>query len=178
MKRFVPVVFLLMAACATTASAGIYVGASALSTSAEFQDAAASFDTNATAWKAFAGVTFFKFVGLEASYRDLGSHSGTSGSNSVKADLTAYDLSLRGVLPVGKNIQLFAKAGYADITSKGSFDDVEGVLSTFDQSSWQFMYGVGLDWTFFMGLGLRAEWEQYDVETSLNSFSVGAYWRF
>jgi hypothetical protein len=178
MKRWIPVAIMLVAGYATSASAGIYFGASALSTSAEFQDAAASFDTKATAWKAFGGMTFFKFVGVEASYRDLGSHSGTSGYNSVKADLTAYDLSVRGILPVGKNIQLFAKAGYADITSKGSFDNLEGVPTIFDESSWQFMYGVGVDWTFFMGLGVRAEWEQYEVETSLNSFSVGAYWRF
>lgn len=177
MRRFVPVLFLLMAACATSASAGICVGASALSTSAEFQDAAASFDTSATAWKAFAGMTFFKFVGVEASYRDLGSHSDTAGANSVKADLEAYDLSVRGILPVGKKIQLFAKVGYANISSKGSFT-IDEAVSTFDEDNWQMLYGVGVDWTFFMGLGVRAEWETYDVDTSLNSLSVGAYWRF
>ncbi len=177
MKRWIPVAFLTIAAYATSASAGMYLGASVVSTSAEFQDAAVGFDTKATAWKAFGGFTFFKFVGLEASYRDLGSHSGTSASNSVSADLTAYDLSLRGILPVGKRITVFAKAGYANISTKGSFD-IADVPSYFDKSDWQLMYGVGLDWTFFMGLGLRAEWEKYDVDTSLDSLSVGAYWRF
>ena len=177
MKRWIPVAILLVAGYATSASAGIYFGASAVSTSAEFQDAAASFDTSATAWKAFGGMTFFKFVGVEASYRDLGSHSDTSGANSVKADLEAYDLSVRAILPVGKKIQLFAKVGYANISSQGAFT-IDEAVSTIDEDSWQMLYGVGVDWTFFMGLGVRAEWETYDVDTSLNSLSVGAYWRF
>jgi len=177
MKRWIPVALLLAAFGATSASAGVYVGASAMSTSAEFQDAATHWDTKATAWKAFAGVTFFKFVGIEASYRDLGKHDDTTGANTVHADLEAYDVSVRGVLPIGMRMQLFAKVGYADISAKGSYD-VEGVISKFDNSDWQTLYGAGLDFHLVLGFGLRAEWEKYKVDTSLNSFSVGAYWRF
>jgi hypothetical protein len=178
MKRWVAVTLLLLAGLATGARAGTYVGASAMSTSANFSDAAQSFDTKDYAWKVFGGHTLFiPFLGLEASYRDLGNHGGSANGNSLDADLTAYDVSVRGILPVGHNLRLFAKAGYANISSKGT-SDLGGVLSTFDLSSWEMMYGVGVDWTFGKLVGVRAEWETYDVDTSLNSLSVGAYFQF
>jgi hypothetical protein len=177
MKRGIAVTLLLLAGFATGARAGMYVGASAMSTSAEFSDAAQSFDTSDYAWKVFGGYTILKFLGVETSYRDLGSHAARSSDKSVSADLQAYDVCARGVLPVGNNLRLFVKAGYANISSKGT-SDFSGVLSSFDVSNWEMMYGAGVDWTFGKLVGVRAEWETYNVDTSLNSLSVGAYFQF
>ena len=108
--------------------------------------------------------------------RDLGSHAGTDGDDSISTDIKAADLSARGILPLGKRFELFAKLGYANISEDGQFD-IGDVQDSIDGSSWELLYGVGVGVKVWK-LTIRAEWEEYDVESSLNSFSLGAAFNF
>jgi len=158
-------------------AAEFYVGASWLSTSAEFDTAVDNFDTDDSGWKVFGGANFGKFLGVEASYRDLGTFSETIGTNSLDADLTVYDAELRGILPIGKALELFAKVGYGNVAV--DFDLSDGTTaSSGSDDDWEVLYGVGVGIKLGEGFGVRAEWEEWDVDTSLNAFSVGAYFRF
>jgi len=159
---------LAAASLANTVHAGFYVGASYLQTDSEFETAVDNFEADDSSFKVFAGCTFIKFLGVEASYRDLGNQSDSSGSGSIDLDLEAIDVSARGILPLGKVVSLFGKVGYANIQSDGDIDLDE----------WDLLYGAGIDIHLIKWLGVRAEWEEYDVDDSLNSLSVGAFFRF
>ena len=177
MKRLIPIAIVLLMGMSSVAFADAYVGASYLSTSAEFDTAFDNFDTDESSYKFFGGFNMGKFFGIEASYRDLGSHQQTVGSSMIDLDLDAYDVSVRGRLAIGKRFTAFAKAGYANISASGSFDFGKLVESV-DEDEWELLYGVGLDINLGERFGLRAEWEEYDIDDSLNSFSAGAYFRF
>ncbi len=176
MKRFALAAAFVILIGFTTNAGALTVGASLLSTDAEFDSAVSNFDTDDAGYKVFFGFDFIKFFGIEASYRDLGTHKGTSGGSSIDADIEAFDVSARGVLPL-KIVSLFVKAGYANISTDGSLS-AGSVVTSFDESDWELFYGAGVDVNFGEHFGVRAEWEQYDVDDSLNSLSLGAFFRF
>ena len=172
------IALLAVTALGTPASAGtFYVGASWLSTDAEFDTAVDNFDTDDSGWKVFGGFDFARFLGVEASYRDLGTFDQTLGTNSISADLKVYDVEARGILPVGKALELFAKLGYGNIMADIETSDGITTVSGSDDN-WEILYGVGVAIKLGEGFAVRAEWEEWDVDTSLNGFSVGASFRF
>lgn len=176
MKRILPVAILLMLCASGVARAEFYVGASFLSTDSEFDTAIENFDSDDSGYKIFGGWTFFKFVGLEASYRDMGNQSQVMGTSAVDFDLTAYDLSAKGILPLGM-FAIYAKVGFADISTDGTLD-LDGFIQNIDDSSTEVLYGIGVDLNIGGHFGVRAEYETYDVSDSLDSISLGAFWRF
>lgn len=171
-RRFLLVAFVSLVALSAPAYADFYVGASYLSTNADFSTAVDDFSTDDAGWKAFAGFTFLKFVGLEFSYRDMGSFEDSSSSGSINADLTSYDGAVRGIIPIGF-LELFGKVGYASISTEGG---VSGI--SFDESDWKLFYGAGIGFNFGGHFGVRAEWETYDTDEDLNTFSLGALIKF
>jgi OOP family OmpA-OmpF porin len=154
-----------------------FAGASWLGSGADFETAFDDFDSDDSGWKIFVGYDFIKFFGLEAAYRDLGDFSETSGAGSIDAEVKAYDLAGRGVLPLGKAFELFGKLGYSTV-------DVDATTSTglvtasASDSDWELYYGVGIGLKIGKSFGIRAEWEEWDVDTELNAYSLGAYIRF
>ena len=178
MRRVLPLIVLLCGLTTGTSQAAFYVGASYLSIDSEFETAFEDFDADDSAWKGYAGFTFFKFLAFEASYRDLGTHKDIVKSSSIIVDLESFDASVRGVLPLGKRISLFIRAGYANITREGEVGSSGSPLISFDEDDWEAMYGAGIDIQLGNHFGVRAEWEEYDVDGSLNSFSAGAFFRF
>ncbi len=166
------VAFVSLVATSTPAHADFYVGASYLSTNADFTSAVEDFSLDDSGWKAFAGWTFFKFVGVELTYRDLGTFEDSSASGSVNADLKAWDGAVRGIIPLAW-FEIFGKVGYADITSEGGISGI-----SFDESDWKLYYGAGVGFNFLGHFGIRAEWEKYDTDDSLESFSLGALIKF
>ncbi|HXV75858.1 MAG TPA: porin family protein [Candidatus Polarisedimenticolaceae bacterium] len=159
-------------------AAGGYLGGSWLSTSAEFDTAVENFDTDESGWKVFAGFDAERFFGVEVSYRDMGDFSEVHGLDSLDADIDAWEASLRGLLPLGRVLQLFAKFGYANVSFDGDVATGSIVSADVDADGWDLIYGVGIDLNLGERFGLRAEWEEFDVEDSLNSFSAGAFFRF
>jgi OOP family OmpA-OmpF porin len=160
---FVTVLALLV--FAPGAMAGGYVGGSILETKLAIDED--GFDEDDTGWKVFGGYNFFRFFGLEAAYYDMGEPTG----NDYSADLNAWALSARGILPLGKHFELFAKVGYmaweADLSDGFSDDDTD------------LTYGAGVAIIFGSHVEVRAEYEVLDVDDAdLDIVSVGAAFRF
>ncbi len=159
------------------ASAGkAYIGAAYTNTDSEFDTAVDSFDPDDSGWKVYGGFNIIRWLGLEASYRELGNLQQTVPGATFDIDVEAFDVAARAIAPVGI-VSLFAKAGYANIALDGSLD-VGGTITDFDEDEWELFYGVGVDIHLGKRFGLRAEWEEYDTDDDLNTLSGGAFFRF
>jgi len=167
-KALLAAIFCCAALGAAPAFADVYVGASILSTSADFSTAVEDFSLDNEGWKVFGGMNFVKFVGIELSYRDLG----TFEDSGINADLLIYDASIRGIIPL-KWLELFGKVGYANIDVNGEAGGV-----SLDDRDWNLFYGAGVGFNFGKHFGVRAEWETYDTDDSLDTFSAGALFKF
>jgi len=154
-----------------------YAGASFLSTSTEIDTSVASFNPGSDSWKVFVGYNVNKFFGFEATYYDMGDLEDTSGNATLEASIEVFDVSFRGILPLGEVLQLTAKLGYSSVdvesTSTGTLLTV-----TADGSTWEILYGVGAEVKMGKRVGIRADWDKWDVEGSLDAWSIGAYIRF
>jgi hypothetical protein len=106
---------------------------------------------------------------------DLGSPSDTAGGVDAKVDVTAYDAFVRGILPIGKHFEVFGKAGLvfwdSELHSSGSSDSDSGN---------DMAYGIGVGFKFGEHLGVRGEYERFDVSDvdKLDIISIGAEFRF
>ena len=154
-----------------------YVGASYLSSSGKFDTSIASFNPDGEGYKIFGGYNIHKYLGIEAAYYDLGGLEDTEGNDTFKADIDAFDIAFRGLLPIGKMLQLTAKIGYANVSIDS---ETSGPLITVtaDGSDWELLYGVGAEVKLGKVFGVRAEWESFDVEGDLDAWSVGGSFRF
>ena len=165
------------ALCPAARAQEAYVGLSYLDSSGEFDTSLASFDASAGGWKIFGGYNFNKFVGLELTYYDLGTLEEAKEGATFSADVSSYDLALKGILPLGKRFELNGKLGYADLSIDSTLVG-PAVTTTADISTWELIYGVGVAFKVGQRFGIRAEWEVWDSEDSLEAYSIGAYYRF
>jgi len=127
-----------------------------------------------TGYKVFGGYRLLKFLAIEASVFDLGQIEDSVLGFTVQADLKGIDAHAVGVLPAGRVVQFFGKAGFAHWQFEATiFDDVNRL--TRDDSGTDFTYGIGAAFRLNKHLALRAEWEVFELETADNlSFaSVG-----
>lgn len=168
---------LLLAVSAVTAQADFYVGASITSTDSDLQAAGENFSSDEAGWKAYAGWDFLRFLGVEAGYRDLGSFRDSATGGEVDYDVTALDASARAFLPIGRLINLYAKAGYANIAWDGQID-LGNEIENFDEDDWDLFYGLGVEFNIGDRFGVRGEWEQFEASNDLSTLSAGAIFRF
>jgi len=154
--------------------AGAYVGASLGQSDAS----SAGYGDEETSWKIMGGYTFMKFVGVEGSYRNMGSTDVSFGQSSVGLDVSSMDVFGVGILPIGKTVELFAKAGYAFIDLDASFSDPD--LGTFNESTSEseLAYGAGVNFKIGSKIAVRAEFETFNTEENVDMASVGAVFRF
>jgi outer membrane immunogenic protein len=176
MKRIILIAVLLLLASAANANAAFYVGASWLSIDADPEQAFDNFETDDSSFKAYAGFTFMKYLGIEASYRDLGTHTVTVGPTTTATDLEALDISALARFSMGR-VTLFGKVGYANISQDITIDNGLDII-TGDNDDWELMYGVGIDVRILPHLGVRGEWEEFDLDANLNTFSAGVWFKF
>jgi OmpA-OmpF porin, OOP family len=159
---------------------GFYAGASV--GKAKVEDDGFGFDADDTAFKVFGGYSFNQYFGVEASYFDGGKADDRVGlfgtTAKVEADITGFNLSAVGRLPLGEAFSLFAKVGYAsydlDVTaSAGTIRD------TVDAGDEDLSYGVGAAFNLGESFELRAEYEAVDVSGGdFNVISIGAAYKF
>jgi opacity protein-like surface antigen len=175
----------LMFALATSAArAGGYVGAGTGRSYMTNEDRTLGIDIsdNASAWKIFAGYTFLKFLGVEASYVDFGTVEGRDAGVDIRSSARALDAFAVARIPLVV-FQPYVKLGFAYTDSDAR---VSGIASGSDRSLDR-AWGVGLGFNFLKKLHVRAEYEQFDVhpdydgikpDVNLYMVSVGAAWRF
>lgn len=174
----------LLAFPAIAADNGFYLGGSVGQAQIEIDELgedidSADFSGDDMAYKVFAGFRFITFLGLEGSYRDLGSAedevAGLGGT--VTADVTGYDLFAVGFLPLGI-ADIFAKAGMiswdGDVTL-----DAGGLSESASADGEDPAYGLGFQLRF-KSFAVRAEIEYFDVEDvdSLYMYSLGGAFTF
>lgn len=168
---------LLLAAPAVQAGqpyAGGSLGRASLEGSPADLDLEFDFEGDDTGYKLFGGYRFFRYLAIEASVFDLGNIEDSVLGFTVQADLKGLDAYAVGVLPAGRVVQFFGKAGYARWEFEAAiFDDVERL--TRNDSGTDFTYGIGATFRLNRHLALRAEWEVFELESADNlSFaSVG-----
>ena len=183
MKRTLAVAVLAICGLWLPASAGEgYVGLSYIDTEADFGTSASgvSYDASSDGWKLFGGYNLMKYFGVEATYYSLGSFDETIGSESISADVQVFDLCGRGILPIGKVFSVFARLGYSSVKVDLDVTDTVPMPMTNSASTtdWELLYGIGIGVNLGRNFGLRAEWESWDVETSLDAWSLGVVYRF
>lgn len=158
-RRLIPLAVVLLAGIGV-ADAGIFFGASVGDTKLTSDEA--NFDANATGYKVFAGFTFMKFVGLEASYVDFGEpEDEISPGSDLTVDVTGWDVFVKGILPIGDHFDLFGKAGIVVWDAEQTLSGITGSASDDGNDP---VYGVGMTFRFAKVVGIRLEYERFDIE--------------
>jgi len=174
MIRRLAILTVFLAAIPSAALAELYIGGGL--GQASFQDDVSNvtFDESTTSWKIYGGLRALKFLGAEVSYLDLGSVDGNSGGVSWGADTTGWDAFVVGALPIAF-VEVFAKAGVV-------WADLETDISGVDASETEFDPAFGLGVRLLLGdaLGIRAEWERFEIGTidDLTMYGLGVELRF
>jgi len=141
-------------------------------------------DSTDTSYRVFGGYQVNKNLALELCYQQLGDVSLTSLGVTGTIETKAYDLSVLGILPVANRVSVYGRLGvyYADVDFSVPGTSASG-------SGTDLVYGIGAQYDFANGLGIRAEWQKYNnaplpstlfipLGTSYEVMSVGAIWRF
>ncbi|MFQ6022808.1 MAG: porin family protein [Acidiferrobacterales bacterium] len=129
--------------------------------------------------KVFGGYQFNRYVALEGAFVGLGRELGPD-------DLTKEGLAVQvvGTFPIGKRIQVFAKAGSfaweVNADEVACVDTGSGLLCSVEEveldDGTDRAYGVGVEYYLGKRWGLRGEWEQFedvgDSDVDFLSFSV------
>jgi OOP family OmpA-OmpF porin len=153
-----------------------YVGASVGRTGLELDRSGATFDSNATATKLYAGYRLAKLFGIEGGLVDFGSPDDTSSGIRLDVDAQAWDVFAVGVLPLGPQFELFAKAGL--VRWDGDFELSGSVTESSSDTGYDPVYGAALK--FGDHFAVRVEYERFDVSDvdRLNLTSIGVDLRF
>ena len=130
-------------------------------------------DESSTGFKIFGGYRFNKNFALEGGYTDLGKFNASreaiapfSGSLSRSTKASGFDLSAVGIIPMQNGFSLFGKVGAMYTMSEGSVSTSGALLLAPDvstnpkRSEWNPKVGIGADYAFSNGLGLRLEYER------------------
>lgn len=165
-------IFALVAASALAMSpamaqdTGFYVGAGI----GDFGVDVGTFDGSDTGFKAFGGYQFIKYLAAEVEYLD----GGTVEDRGFEIDVSGFNLSGMGILPVGEKFSLFAKLGMI-------FWDADlGGVERGSDSGEDFSWGVGGGYDFTDQFGMRLEYQGFEIEDTdtVDMISLGASWKF
>jgi OOP family OmpA-OmpF porin len=147
-------------------------------------------DDTDTAFKAYAGYQFNKYLAAELGYVDLGSPEPTATSGNVtggfKFETKAFFVEAVGMIPVIGGLSILGRVGAArwdvDVEATGAF----APLGSESDDGVSLVYGAGLQWMFTKNFGLRAEYEVYDSvgdedttgESDIHMYSLGVLFKF
>lgn len=174
------------------ASAEFYVGGgigdATVETSEDFDEGSLDFNESDFGSKIFAGYMFSEYLGVEASYIDLGSPSQSfgfdGGEDSVnydfKAELTGFTVQGVVAYPFGSVFEVNAKLGIvsydAEIEVKETFS---GDRLRLDDDGEELAYGIGGKYNIER-FALRFDWDIYDVGDvdDVSMWTFGAQYSF
>lgn len=146
-----------------------YIGASF--GQSDFGDTCSGFagcDDKDSAWKIFGGYQINRTFGVELGYTNLGEVS-VAGAG---AEVTAWELLGIAAIPVGP-VSLYGKLGFARAEVEGT-----GALAGLSDTGTELTYGIGVQYDFTKQLGIRGEWQRYDLDDAVDVLSVGVVFRF
>ncbi len=138
---------------------GFSLGASVGYASIEDNDPNFDFDAQDTGYKIFANYTFADYLGIEGSYVDFGKPNDDFGGLAGVIDAEGWTLYGVGALPLGDSVELIGKAG---VISWDADSLIDGVQVGADDGN-DLALGVGARWNSEGTVGLRAEFEWFDI---------------
>jgi opacity protein-like surface antigen len=170
------------AALAQKIVSGPYVGASVgQATSSDFCLGAGSpcKDTDVS-WRLLGGYQVNRWLGVEGGVHQFGSASNPAGPNDAKGQ--AIEIVGVAAYALNPSFSIYGKAGGFRGRVRGS--DATG--ASFNVSSTDVTYGLGLQWNLLDQLSLRGELQRYPrmgggaagPSTDYDVWSVGAIFRF
>ncbi len=157
-----------------------------------FVTSAMTRDEKDTAWKAFGGYQFNRYIGVEAGYFSLGRFGFTSttapaGSLDGRIRLHGVNLDLVGTLPMTERLSAIARIGAQHASARDSFAGQGAVVVLSpnpSKSETNYKFGAGLQYAFTPSLMLRGEAERYRINDAIgnhgdvNLYSVGLVFAF
>lgn len=169
-KHLVCVILLIVAATPALAlDRGFYLGAGFGFSSFDVADfneeyATLRFEDDGFGIKAFAGYQILEYLAVEVAYTKPGKvtmHEVATWleHQEMSVEISAWDLSVVGTLPVGSKVNLFAKLGAAswDADVKVRLDDV--VAEDHSRDGTDLIVGLGVDLVFKkLGVRVEADW--------------------
>jgi OOP family OmpA-OmpF porin len=145
---------------------GFYVGAGI----GDFSVDVGSFSGSDTGFKLFGGYKFIKYLAAEVEYID----GGTVDDSGFEIDVSGWNLSGVGILPVGEKFNVFAKLGMI-------FWDADlGGMESASDSGEDFSWGIGAGYSFTEQFGMQLEYQGFEIEDTdtVDMISLGASWKF
>ena len=152
-------------------------------------------DDNGLGWRLFGGYNLNKYLGFEIAYVDLNeletettSSSPFVSTTNVAAEVDGFTFAGIGKYPVTETFNIFGKVGAfvwdvegaASVTIGGTTLAIPASLSSLlDNDGTDIMFGFGADFELMENVGIRAEWERYEVDnTDIDLVSIGVEYRF
>ena len=143
------------------------------------------------------GYRISPYFAIEATFADLGDYSYESitpcpigygcipeaGHVQVSVSFKRLDLAFVGSIPLGKRLEVYAKAGFTrtEVVSYIGNPFIHGVQLTNKNSSSDAVYGAGLRMHFDAPWSLRLQWDRTQLSYSLpdvDTWWLGAEYRF
>lgn len=157
----------------TTDSDLIALGVTGLVSSANSTD---------TAYKLQAGYQLNTNFAIEGGYVDLGKFTynatatNVAGAIGITAEVSVWNLSAVGILPLGNQFSALGKLGVAEVRSSCSST---ANVTTSCPSKTDLTYGLGVKYDLTSAVSLRGDWDSYKTSGDrLNVWTVGVGYKF
>jgi OOP family OmpA-OmpF porin len=155
---------------------GFYAGSGAGLYFVEIDDV--DYDESAATVRAFGGYRLNEYVSFEAGFTHLFESSGDIFGVKAKLDGIAWDMSVRPMLPLNEQFEMFGVLGWTryefDVSASGG-----GITVSDKESESDLMYGLGGLFNVTDNWSVRGEWIMVDVDDAdLGMLSVSATYRF
>ena len=108
--------------------------------------------------KLIAGYQFHRNIAAEFAYGMLYDKGGV--------EVTSMELVAVGIFPINNQFSIFGKLGLARLEADPGSDDND------------ITYGIGVQWDATRNLGVRAGWQKYNTDPSVDYLHLGVVWRF
>lgn len=160
----------------TAMAEGLSLGASYGFANIKDSETGFSLDASDTGYKLFGRYMFNNGLGIEGGYIDFGKPDDDFLGQTAQIDAQAWNLYGVGTLGLSDNFDLFAKAGFISWEADSFLD---GLPVGADDGE-DLALGIGAKFGSENGLGLRAEFEWFDVDEvdAVWMASVGLEFRF
>lgn len=157
-------------------------------------------DDKDSAYKLALGYQFNENFAIEGGYIDLGQQDYTVRSGDARAGLETsakgWQLDALLILPIDAGVSLFFKGGVTEIELKQKLTSNFGLDASESERKLKPAAGVGLNYDFYAGLAVRAEYERFfnlgdkegtgfgprgdnkNGEVDVDLFSIGLSYRF